>query len=419
MKKAISTILALIFVLSLCGSAFAADDNLTMTYSTSVVNGARVNIFQYRDAEGRLIREETDTLGSKGQLTEKNISIYNEAGQRVSQRIRCMEDNGGWKDDETVWTYNSDGSEVMDSRVVFTKPDNTQEFRIIQTKTDADGKSVGRGEGRDVNGNKLYDLSLEYEVIDSNRIETVKYSYPDGTASTESTTRYTDGTEIFHVVNDNASGQIVKETVFQDNPDGSYDRTSVSNTYRDNGKVFTAQTNESLDADGNYRKESVSYTVDEKGFGSGKGILTEGDGRRAVVEIEYRNDEEEGKVCASTYRYSDGTIDLKYVVTSPDGETTTTYERDVKNYGDSDSENYDEAVVEDEEDPFDAWDEAFSDWYEGELPYIGDPTALESDIEYDYYDTGVEWGDESDWGGASDWSDVGDFGGWDDASGWE
>lgn len=420
MKKATTIILALVIVLSLCGSAFAVNNNLTMAFSTEVVNGVRVNNYQYRDAEGRLVREETDTLGSRGQLIEKQVSLFNEAGQRVSERTGTLEENGAWKDDESVWTYNSDGSHVVNSRVVFTYPDKPQEFNFIQVTVDADGKSAGRGEGRDASGNKLYDLSLEYHVSDDEKLDVVKYSYPDGSASTEYYTRKNDGTEIIEIVNDDAAGRIVKDTSFQQNPDGSYDRTSTSNTYRDNGNTFVSQTNESMDANGGRKKESVSYNLDENGFGSGRGVFEDEDGRRAIVEIEIRNDEEEGKVRATTYRFSDGTVDLEYAVTAPDGKTTTTFERDVRNYGDSDSENLDEVFPE-EKDPFDTWDEVFGDWYDGGL-YIGDPEALESDGEYDYYETEVSWSDSSDWGDASDWAPdwddySGDYGGWDDYSG--
>ena len=412
MKKALSIVLALALVLALCGSAFAAGDNLTMSYSTSIVNGNRVNIFEYRDAEGRLMREETDTLGSQGQLLEKKVYLYNEEGKAVSSRLMCQEDNGAWKNDEAVWTYNSDGSEIMDTRVVFTYPNGTQEFRVVQTKTDADGKSAGRGEGRDANGQKLYDITMSYDVNEFERVDTVKYSYPDGTVSTEYVRKLSDGTEINETINENAAGQIVKQTVFQQNPDGSYDRSSISTSYRNDGKRFFSQSEEYVDADGSRRTETISSNIDENGFGSGLGVLVEADGSRAIVNVEYRNDVAEGQVCATTYKYRDGTIDLRYEVSTPDGKKTTTMERDVQNYDGDDSEieesELDALLV--EEDPFDAWDEVFGDWHFEESDYVGDTAGLDSDGGYDYYETEVDWGDAFDWGGASDWSYDG---GWD------
>ncbi len=56
MRKILAIILVLGLVLTLCGSAFAANDNLTMTYNTEILYGERVNTFQYRDADGRLVR---------------------------------------------------------------------------------------------------------------------------------------------------------------------------------------------------------------------------------------------------------------------------------------------------------------------------------------------------------------------------
>ena len=427
MKKTLSIVLTLVLVLSLCGSAFAAGDNLTMTYRTSIVNGDRVNIFEYRNAEGKLMREETDTLGSRGQLIEKKVYNYNEEGKAVSSMIMCQEENGAWKNDEAVWTYNSDGSEIMDNRIVFTYPDKTQEFRVVQFRTDANGNSVGRGEGRDAYGQKLYDITMEYDENENEKINTVKYSYPDGTVSTELERKLNDGIKISETINENAAGQVVKQTVYQQNPDGSYDRTNISTTYRDNGKRFVSQTEEYVDANGNRKTESISYNLDENGFGSGRGVLTTVDGRRAIISVEYRSDEEEGKVCATTYRFGDGSIDLRYDVTAPDGKTTSTYEQDVQNYDGDEGEiaetdpELDALLAEEEEDPFDAWDEVFGDWYE-EAFYPGDPTGLEGETDYNYYETGVDWGDESDWGEASDWSydsgAYGDFGGWDD-SGWD
>ena len=157
----------------------------------------------------------------------------------------------------------------------------------------------------------------------------------------------------------------------------------------------------------------------------------------------------------TAYRFSNGQVDIKYDVTAPDGKVTTTYETDVKNYDGGDDEDFEDLLAEEAEDPFDTWDEVFSDWHEESYPgdpaalegdgdpnyyetdvdsadepdvqyeesYPGDPAALEDDGDINYYDTDVTWSDASDWGDASDWSpdwnDYGDYGSLDDAAGWD
>ena len=446
MKKALAITLALVLVLSLCGSAFAANDNLVMTYSTEIVHGERVNTFQYRNAAGKLVREEVETLGDNGQLIEKNVAFYNEEGQKTSERIASLENNGVWKDDEAVWTYHSDGSQVIDSRTVYTMPDMSQKFERLQVIVDADGKSSGRGECRDARGYKLYDLSVAYEVSDDESVDEVKYTYPNGSVSTEYSRKRTDGTVINETIDENAAGQIVREKSYQQAPDGSYTNQSVSYRYQANGKRFVTESLDTMDKDGYRETERSSYTLDEDGFGSGRGVYTDGTGQRAIMEIEYRDDGAEGTVCATAYRFGGGRVDLKTVSKASDGTITTAYESFVKNYdGGDDEEDVDAALLaEDEEDSFDAWDEVFGDWselsdeaaapdnddehiyYETEIDfegvsdnqyedfYTGDPTALDSDGDINYYESEVDWGSVSDWGWDSSWD-----GGWDDASDWE
>ena len=455
MKKTLSIILSLVLVLSLCSSAFAADNNLKMTYSTDIVNGNRVNTFQYRDTEGRLVREEVDTLGNNGQLLEKHVAFFNEEGQKLSERIAGFEDNGVWKDDEAVWTYHSDGSQVVDSRTVYINPDNTQKFERLQITVDADGQSKGRGEVRDASGNKLYDLAVDYSASESGNVDEVKYIYPSGSVSTESSRKNSDGTVINETIVENAQGQVVKMTSYQQNPDDSYVNQSTSIRYQDNGSRFISESLDTMDKDGYRETSKYSYTLNENGFGSGRGVYTDGTGRSAIMDIEYRDDGEEGKVCVTAYRFSNGQVDIKYDVTAPDGKVTTTYEADVKNYdGGDDDEDFD-TLLNEEEDSFDVWDEVFSDEYEEsysgdpaafegdgdpnyyetdvdsgdesdvqyEESYPGDPAALEDDGDINYYDTDVTWSDASDWGDASDWSpdwnDYGDYGSLDDAAGWD
>lgn len=445
MKKVLAFILMFVFILPFCGSAFAANEDLTMSFKSEREDGVIVNTFQYRDAEGRLIREETDRIGDRGQLLGKEIDIYNTEGQRISNRKAGYEDNGAWKDDEAVWTYNSDGSLVMDTRIVVTYPDQTRQYRFEQTVIDAEGKAAGRGESRSATGEKLYDYSFSYKKVDGERIDTVKYMYPGGEVSTERTRYLEDGTRILETELKDADGKVTKTTFWQEDPDGTYHNTSTVYTTLNDGKERVSTKVESLNKDGVMIKEEYSCIQDEDGIGSGRGVFTQSDGRHGTIDLDYREDDEEGYVTTVVYRHSDGRIDLRYEVEAPDGKVTKTFEEDVRNYdGGDDDENEDEeldadieALLEEDEDqaedPFDEWDEAFNDWegfqYEG-VDYIGDMTGFDdSDVEIDYYDTDVEWDEVTDWGDESDWSPDGDeyseeavwdiASGWDDASGWE
>lgn len=401
MKKALAITLALVFVLSYCGSAFAATDNLTMTFSTAIVKGDRVNTFQYCDADGRLVREEIDTLGNAGQLNEKVVTIFNEQGQKASERVAGLDKDGNWRDDQAFWTYRSDGAQVVDSRTVYTKPDMTQKFERAQVIVYADGNSEGRGEGRDAFGNKLYDMTVSHQADSSEVADIIKYTYSDGSASTEINKKLSDGTEIKNVINDNAAGQAVRQTSYQQNTDGSYDKSSMSIRYQDNGNRFVSESTESMDKDGNRKTSYVSYNLNADGFGTGVGVYNDADGRRALIDVEFRDDGEEGKVCATTYRFSDGTVDLQYEVTTPDGKVTKTYEENVKNYDGGDDLDFDNLPA---EDPFDTWNEVFDDL--NEESYTGDPSALESDDNINYYESEVDWDSVSDWGWNSDWDDA-------------
>jgi len=290
---------------------------------------------------------------------------------------------------------------VVDSRTVYTKPDMTQKFERAQVIVYADGNSEGRGEGRDAFGNKLYDMTVSHQADSSEVADIIKYTYSDGSASTEINKKLSDGTEIKNVINDNAAGQAVRQTSYQQNTDGSYDKSSMSIRYQDNGNRFVSESTESMDKDGNRKTSYVSYNLNADGFGTGVGVYNDADGRRALIDVEFRDDGEEGKVCATTYRFSDGTVDLQYEVTTPDGKVTKTYEENVKNYDGGDDLDFDNLPA---EDPFDTWNEVFDDL--NEESYTGDPSALESDDNINYYESEVDWDSVSDWGWNSDWDDA-------------
>ena len=419
MKKILSFILMFILVLPLCGRAFAANDTLVLSSFKSEREGnVIVNTFTYTDGAGHQVRREIDKISLTGQLIGKETTNYDEKGNAVSGRMAGFDANGLWQDQEYVTTHNDDGTYVENRRCAFTYPGDRKEFLFLQI-TGGEDKAEGRGEARDINGNKLYDYYITEYTVDGDRYEEKKNTYPDGSTSEESVRKMEDGTRITKEAKKNAAGDYLKTSICQYNPDNSRTEQTTTYTYLDNGKMRMWHKKESLGADGIQTEECVSSIIDKDGNGYGRGVYKEVNGSRsASVEVQYRTNEEEGATEATIYKYNDGKIDLRYTVTTPDGKVTDTYEEDIQNYdgGDADVDDSEKEALDADvnammeadqtESSFAGWNEAFSDGtdfqYESD-PYIGDPAALESDDDYNYYDTNVDWDDGYDWGDEADW----------------
>lgn len=442
MKKTLSMILALVIVLSFCGSAFAANEGLKMTYKPGWDNGRFVASYEFRDAKGNLIREERDTFGMPGRLVQKQIHIYDEKGNMTYQRNAGYDDKTTWRDEETVRTIDSKGVITENNRVAFIRQDGNNEYLSFSGTCDENDVATFKGESRDKNGVKLYDYSLESFKNENGRVENRTFKYADGREHFESTTDYYDETQSFTTVDTNADGKKTEESWQQTKLDGSYVVQYVDYSYRPDGKVVQTTRVEERAADGSERNESLTLITDSNGDGLGRGKIVDKYGRLiSTMIVEVRNDGEEGHVTATTYKNADGTIDMKYVVMKDGKIITDDFKQDVRDQDGDDSEseniNWDEfdeldAEKEKEEhkDPFDAWNEVFADQADdvnGESAY--DWSAIEEAALYeaagwdDYaaelYGEGLE-----DYGWNSAWDDYSwDNTGWDDygweGSGWE
>ena len=436
MKKLLSLILVFVLILPLCGRGFAAYDNLALSaFKSELEDGVIVNTFVYVGEGGHVARREIDRIAPTGQLLGKQTTNYDAKGNMISGRMAGFNSEGLWQDQEYVTTYNDDGTYVENRRCVFTYPGNRREFLYLQTTGGEGIKSESRGEARDINGNKLYDHYVTEYTVDGDKYEETKNTYPNGTTKEDSVRRMKDGTVITQIGEKNADGDWLKAYYCKRNPDGSRTEETSTYTYLDNGKIRIWEKVEGLGSDGIRTEECVSSLVDRDGNGWGRGVFKEENGSRsATVEVQYRNNEEEGEVAAKVYKYADGTIDLRYTVTSPDGKYSDTFEKNVQNYDggddvdDSEKQALDadvEAMMEAEqtEGSFAGWEEAFADgtaFQTESVPYIGDPSGLDTDVETDIYEPGVDWNDSQDWGDESDWSPSWDDSGadaWDAASG--
>lgn len=75
MKKALSMILALLIVLSLCGSAFAANEQLTVTSETAREGDTIVTRYFFRNAEGTLVYAQDFIIIRAAQRSEMRHSV--------------------------------------------------------------------------------------------------------------------------------------------------------------------------------------------------------------------------------------------------------------------------------------------------------------------------------------------------------
>ena len=375
MKKFLSMILALMIVLSLGSSAFAANEGLKMTYKPGWDNGLFVATYEFRDANGNLIREERDKIGMMGMLVNKQIRIYDEKGNMTYQRDAGYSDKSTWKDEETVRTKDSNGTVTENTRVAFIKQDGNNEYWAYSGTVKDDDTITLKGEIRDKNGVKLYDYSEEYLKDDNGIVSNRTFKYADGREHFESTTDYHDETQSFTTVDTNADGKKTAEFVQHTKPDGSYETQYVNYSYRSDGKVVQTTETAERAADGSVRVEGLTYITDSNGEGFGRGKVYDKFGRQvSTVTVELRNDGDEGYVTASTYKNADGTIDMRYIVTKDGKVITDDFKEDVRDQDgdDSESENtnwdeFDELDAEKEKekeehkDTFDAWKEAFAD----------------------------------------------------------
>ena len=117
-----------------------------MTYSTEIVKQRTHQQVSVPRCGWELIREEIDTLGDSGQLLERVVTFFNEKGQKASERVAGLEKDGTWTDNEAVWTYRSDGSQVVDSRIVYTKRTRRRNLSVHKSPYTLTETAKGRGE---------------------------------------------------------------------------------------------------------------------------------------------------------------------------------------------------------------------------------------------------------------------------------
>ncbi len=412
MKKALSMILALLIVLSLCGSAFAANEQLTVTSETAREGDTIVTRYFFRNAEGTLVYARDFYYNQSGAKVRDETFSYDEDGRLIYQRTTGMK-NGIWTDEEAKVVYQPDGSSTEETHVVWNNPGGEKEYAYVVHTEDANGNTTETQENRDDDGNQLYLIVKETGVNErGEKYESVDTSYPDGRNENVLTRTLADGTTVIMTDKTNASGKTYMYGFWQINPDGSYVREERTAGSSADGTQIGIQNKEYTDEAGNVLVEEYKMIIGEDGFGRGKGILKDASGSKLadLLVQSFEEEDENGDTVTrdiTTYLYPDGTVDIRYVTYEAEGGTTVRFDRDVKDYDGGEDELLEDIDWDGDEWNDDNWDIDDDEWtaFVYEDTYPGNPTEETDDYEND--SSGDNSWNVDDWDGG-DW-DVGDW----------
>lgn len=414
MKKALSMILTLFIVLSLCSSAFAANSQLTVTSETVREGDTIATRYFYRNAEGTLVYAKDYYYNQNGAQIREETFSYDEDGRLIYQRTTGLQ-QGAWRDEECKVVYQKDGSSTEETRVVWNNPDGNKEYAYVVHKEDADGKVTETQENRDADGNQLYLIVKENGVNErGEKYESVDTSYPDGRKENVLTRTLSDGTTIIMTDKTGTSGKTYMYGFWQIDPNGSYVREERTVGTSADGAQIGIQNKEYTDENGNVLVEEYRMIIDEDGYGRGKGILRDASGGKLadlLVQI-YEEEDEKGDTVTrdiTTYLYPDGTVDLRYVTFDENGDTSVRFDRNIKDYDGGEDELPEDVDWDSDEWDVDSWDVDADPWtaFVFEDTYPGNPEENTDDFDVD-----SSWDDFDDSWDDSGWDDSG----WDDTS---
>ena len=421
-------ILALLIVLSLCGSAFAANEQLTVTSETAREGDTIVTRYFFRNAEGTLVYAQDFYYNQSGTKVRDETFSYDEDGRLIYQRITGMK-NGVWTDEEAKVVYQPDGSSTEETHVVWNNPGGKKEYAYVVHTEDANGNTTETQEHRDDDGNQLYFVARESGVKESGeKYESVDTKYRDGRTESVVTRTLADGTTVILTDKTGTSGKKYMDGFWQIDPDGSYLREERTIGRSPDGAEIAIQNKEYNDEAGNIRVEEYKMIYDEDGYGRGKGILRDASGNKLadLLVQNYEEEDENNNTVGreiTTYLYLDGTVDLRYVTLEEDGGTSVRFERDVKDYDGGEDELPEDTDWDGDEWDVDNWDIDDDKWtaFVYEDTYPGNPTEETAGYEND--SSGDNSWNVDDWDGGDldggDW-DGGDWDGGDwDGGDWD
>ena len=309
MKKLFLLVVVLAALTVFCSAAFAQYGYAVPTLETVRRGESTVNVYTYRDSNGRPFRTLEYYVNDGGGYGNKD-SYYDNQGRLTFKIENDFEKNGEHKVLEDRITYSEDDRQFTNSRETTFLPDGRQRILTYTSQETENRRQETSGMLTDGQGAKIYDfIEVNYRDKDKNMVMESTLYYPDKSVHHINEVYKTDETKIRQERTFDADG---KNTFYQfinfDADEKEISSETSYFSYKD-GQVIAQKL--LIDAE---EGRMLSYTEksDEYGnkhFGEGK-LLDLNENKLADYITEGTENKDGSEYRVDSFVYPDGRVDL-------------------------------------------------------------------------------------------------------------
>lgn len=341
MKKLFLFVVMLAALTFFCSAAFAQYGYTVPTLETVRRGESTVNVYTYRDSNGRPFRTLEYYVNDGGGYGNKD-SYYDNQGRLTFKLENEFEKNGEHTVSEERISYSEDDRQFSNSRTTTFKPDGTQRILTYTSQETENNTLEKNGMLTDGRGAKIYDFKdVNYKDKDRNLVLESTVYYPDKSVHHINEVFKTDDTKIREERTFDADG---RNTYFQlINFDANEEETSSETSYYKykDGQVIAEKL--LIDA-AEGRMLSFTEKNDEYGstaIGDGK-LLDLEKNELADYHTETTTNKDGSEYRVDTYVYPNGKVDLVSRTMDANGKINIRTQLDFKAAGENAEETSDD-----------------------------------------------------------------------------
>ena len=341
MKKYIFFILVLAALFVFCSAAFAQYGYAVPTLETVRRGASTINVFTYRDGNGKTIREIEYYVNDDGSYGNRDLYYGNNG--LINFKVQTDYKNGVCTVAEQSISYSADDLASVNSRETTFNPDGKVNILTSTLQELENGSKVVTGMETDGQGRKICDFKEEY-YKDANNNQASKRTvyHPDKTVEVIHTTEKEDGSEIRNEWIFDENDKELYSLYISLDPNG---KEELSDATKFNHGKDGSITEEHLivDGDTNTQLSYIEKWEENDTSSTAKGELQDKEGNKlADYSFEKTIGEDKSEVTVATFIYPNGKVDIITKKVDADGNLSIQQQLDFKASGEKTEETPDD-----------------------------------------------------------------------------